>query len=371
MLRTTLETMAATTSPPVHIRPEVLAVPAYQQGAAPVKQGFKLSSNENPFPTLPSVKRAIADAPVARYAAAAHTDLRTRVGTLFGLDATQSLARVHVGAGSVSILYQLIAATCEHGDNYVYPWPSFEAYPMLGTASGAAPRPVPGNDDGTHDLDAMVAAIDDRTRAVLLCTPNNPTGPIITRAQFADVMQRIPERVLVVLDEAYTEFVTDPDSVRGEEELTRYDNLVVLRTFSKAYGLAGLRIGYGVGHPAIWQACRVTGIPLSISPQAEAAALASLEPDALSVLKTQIADLTERRDALVAGLRAQGYPVADSHSNFVWLPLKEDSQTLAVAFAEQGTLVRCFNDEGVRISVGEAESTHEVLRVTQAFQQGA
>src|SRR5690606_25584586 len=193
-----------------------------------------------------------------------------------GLSNTESLERVHIGAGSVSILYQLIAATASHGDNYVYPWPSFEAYPMLGTASGATPLPVRGHDDGTHDLEAMLDAIDDRTRAVFLCTPNNPTGPIITKTQFADFMQRVPDGVLVVLDEAYTEFVTDPESVRGEEEFTQHDNLVVLRTFSKAYVLAGLRIGYGVGHPLIWQACRVTGIPLSISPQAEAAALASL-----------------------------------------------------------------------------------------------
>ena len=363
--------MEAQTTSPVHIRPDVLAVPAYQQGATPVKAGFKLSSNENPFPALDSVREAIAHAPVARYAAASHAELRTKIGTFFGFDEATSLERVHLGAGSVSILYQLIAATCEQGDNYVYPWPSFEAYPMLGTTSGAEPRPVRGNDDGTHDLNSMIDAVDERTRAVLLCTPNNPTGPIITKAQFTDVMQRIPANVLVVLDEAYTEFVTDPQSVRGEEELAKYDNLVVLRTFSKAYGLAGLRIGYGVGHPAIWQACRVTGIPLSISPQAEAAALATLEPEALAELKTQITTLTERRDELVRGLRDQGYAVADSHSNFVWLPLKEDSQALAVAFAEQGTLVRCFNDEGVRISVGEAESTHEVLRVTQAFQQGA
>lgn len=363
--------MEATNVPPVYIRPEVLSVPAYTQGAAPVKQGFKLSSNENPFPVLPAVRQAIADAPVSRYAAVAMPELRAQIGALFGYNEDESLSRVHLGAGSVSILYQLIAATTAEGDNYVYPWPSFEAYPMLGTTSGSEARKVPGNADGTHDLDAMIDAIDERTRAVLLCTPNNPTGPIITKAQFEAFMQRVPAHVLVVLDEAYCEFVTDPESVRGEEAVRTHENLVVLRTFSKAYGLAGLRIGYGVGHPVIWQACRVTGIPLSVTPQAEAAARASLEPESIKLLKANISELNVRRDRLVKGLRDQGYTVADSHSNFVWLPLGGDSQALAVAFAEHGTLVRCFQGEGVRISVGEAESVDEVLRITKAFRQGA
>ena len=363
--------MEASNTPPVHIRPEVLAVPAYKQGATPEKKGYKLSSNENPFPPLPAVQRAIAEAQVNRYANAALPELKAKIGELYGLDPATSMQRVHVGAGSVSILYQLVQATVAQGDNFIYPWPSFEGYPMLALVAGGEGRGVRGNDDGTHNLDAMADAIDERTRAIMVCTPNNPTGPIVTKQQFANFMQRVPSNVLVVLDEAYAEFVTDPEAVRGDEEVGKYENLVVLRTFSKAYGLAGLRAGYGVGHPMIWEACRVVGIPLSVSPQAEAAALASLETESTRQLKENIAVLVERRERLVQGLRDQGYEVAESQSNFVWLPLRDNSQELALAFAEQGTLVRNFAGEGVRISVGEEESTHEVLRITAAFQQGA
>lgn len=356
---------------PVHIRPEVLAVPAYTQGGAPVKEGYKLSSNENPFPPLPAVQRAVAEAPINRYAVAAMPELRAQIGALFGFNQELSQSHVHIAAGSVSILYQLVEATVGEGDNYVYPWPSFEAYPMLAIGGGGEGRRVRGNDDGTHNLDAMLEAIDSRTRVVILCTPNNPTGPTITKEQFANFMERVPQEVLVVLDEAYRELVTDTNAIHGEEVLDKHSNLVVLRTFSKAYGLAGLRIGYGVGHPSIWQACRVTGIPLSVTTQAEMAARVSLETEAQEELQANIQELVHRRERLIAGLREQGYTVPDSQANYVWLPLGEAAQSLAVAFAQEGTLVRCFQGEGVRISVGEEDSIDEVLRITAAYREDA
>lgn len=344
-------------------------MPAYRQGATPSKPGFKLSSNENPFATLPQVAAAVSATPVNRYAAAAMPQLRSAIGSMFGLDPADSAAAVHLGAGSVSILYQLIQATAGAGDEYLYAWPSFEGYPLLGIASQATPVTVPLTDAAEHDLEAMADAITDQTRVILLCSPNNPTGPAIFATEFTRFMSRVPADVLVVLDEAYREFVTDPEAVHGEEVLATYDNLVVLRTFSKAYGLASLRIGYGVGHPAIWEAARVTGIPLAVTAQAEAAALASITPEAQSALQQQISQLVQQRDTLVAELRTLGLRVPEAQGNFVWLPLREHSNSLAAAFSEEGTLVRSFAGEGVRISVGEPESLPEVLRVIESFIQ--
>ena len=245
----------------------------------------------------------------------------------------------------------------------------FEAYPSLGLASGAVNVPVPLNDRAEHDLDVMADAITDRTRVILLCTPNNPTGPTIRRDAFDRFMLRVPSDTLVVLDEAYREFVTDPDAVRGEDVLRRHPNLVVLRTFSKAYGLAALRVGYGVGDPAILGAAASVGIPLSVTGLAETAARASLEPAARAAHAERLAILVERRDALAAALRELGLAIPDAQGNFVWIPQSDtvDAVALAAAFAEAGTLVRPFAGAGVRISVGEPESVPVVLDIVRGF----
>lgn len=361
--------MSDTPEPPVVLRPEILAVPPYRQGAAPTKPGYKLSSNENPFDPLPSVLSAVRDrgAQMNRYAAAAMPELRTQLGEPFGVGGDH----VHLAAGSVAILYQLVHAAATTGDNYVHAWPSFEAYPGLGLASGAEGVRVPLTWSAEHDLDAMADAITDRTRAVLLCSPNNPTGPAIGRDAFDRFMVRVPSTTLVVLDEAYREFVTDPDAVRGEEVLSQHPNLVVLRTFSKAYGLAGLRIGYAVGDPAILGAAATVGIPLSVTGIAESAALASLEPQARDELTVRIDELVARRARLLEGLCGLGLDVPDPQGNFVWVREGEggvaDAAALAAAFAEAGTLVRPFPGLGVRISVCEEESIAEVLRIVADY----
>jgi len=355
------------TAPPVRLRPEILKVPAYRQGAAPTKPGYKLSSNENPFPPLPSVLDAIAAQAreTNRYAGAAMPELRAGIAEEFG----EGSHAVHLAAGSVAILYQLVHAAAGPGDEFVYAWPSFEAYPALGLASGATAVTVPLNEQAEHDLDAMAAAVTDRTRVILLCTPNNPTGPAIRRADFDRFMARVPADTLVVLDEAYREFVTNPEAVRGEDVLGAHPNLVVLRTFSKAYGLAQLRIGYGVGDPSILAAAATAAIPLSVTGIAESAALASLEPAARTELEARVTEISARRDALAARLRELGVAIPAAQGNFVWVPQGTgtgeilDAAALAADFAESGTLVRPFPGHGVRISVGEPESLDEVVRV--------
>ena len=344
---------------PVRIRPEIAALPSYKQGRQAGADAFKLSSNENPFAPLPSVVAAIQAATgVNRYPDASSPRLRARIAERFGVadDA------VHIGAGSVSILYQLAQATSGPGDEILFSWRSFEAYPGLAVVAGAKAVTVPNTPDGRHDLVAMAAAVTDRTRMILVCTPNNPTGPVVTQDEFDAFLDAVPSGILIVLDEAYAEFVTDHAAVDGLRVLSagRAD-VVVLRTFSKAYGLAGLRIGYAVGHPRILDAARSTGIPLSVTAAAEEAALASL--DAEQELLERVGVIVERRERLVAALRAVGWAVPDSQANFVWLPAGERTLDVAAAFEAAGLIVRPFAGDGVRITVGEEESLDRVVAV--------
>ncbi len=273
---------------------------------------------------------------------------------------------MHVAAGSVSILYQLVLGTASVGDEVVYAWRSFEAYPALPLVAGATGIQVPLGPGARHDLDAMADAVTDRTRAVIVCTPNNPTGPVVTSAEFAAFVERVPADCLIILDEAYAEFVTDPDTVDGLREriFEKHPNVVVLRTFSKAYGLAGLRIGYAIGHPRVLDAARTTGIPLSVTNSAERAAIASL--DAEDELLARVAVIVERRAQLAEGLRTQGWDVPDAQGNFIWLPAGERTDEVAAAFDAADLIVRPFSGDGIRISVGEHESVDRVLQVAES-----
>lgn len=346
------------------IRPEIAALPPYRQGKQAGPEAFKLSSNENPFEPLPSVLEALqATTPVNRYPDASAAALRARLGERFGVEPDA----VHVAAGSVSILHQLVLGTSSVGDEVIYAWRSFEAYPSLPLVAGATGVQVPLASGARHDLDAMADAVTDRTRVVIVCTPNNPTGPIVTSAEFAAFVDRVPRDVLIILDEAYAEFVTAPDAVDGlaERLFERHPNVVVLRTFSKAYGLAGLRVGYAIGHPRVLDAARTTGIPLSVTSAAERAAIASL--DAEAELRERVSVIVERRTRLVGGLRAQGWQVPDSQANFVWLPAGERTVEVAAAFDAADLIVRPFPGDGIRISVGEEESIDRVLAVAESL----
>ncbi|QRY39781.1 histidinol-phosphate transaminase [Microbacterium hominis] len=344
---------------PVRIRPEIAALPAYTQGKQAGAEAFKLSSNENPFPPLPSVVAAVQTAvAVNRYPDASSPRLRARLAERFGVGDDA----VHIAAGSVSILFQLAQATSGPGDEILFSWRSFEAYPSLATVAGATAVTVPNDADGGHDLEAMADAVTDRTRMVIVCSPNNPTGPVVTAAGFDAFLARVPADVLVVLDEAYAEFVTDPDAVSGPAVLAAgHPNVVVLRTFSKAYGLAGLRVGYAVGDPRILAAARSTGIPLSVTAAAEEAALASL--DAEDELLDRVRTLAGHRDDLAARLRETGWDVPEAQGNFVWLPAGERALEVAAAFEEAGLIVRPFAGDGVRISIGEHEALDTIVRV--------
>ncbi|MGP3533666.1 histidinol-phosphate transaminase [Microbacterium sp. RD1] len=342
------------------IRPEIAALPVYRQGRQAGADAFKLSSNENPFDPLPGVLEAVRGASALnRYPDATAALLRERLAARFGVTPDE----VHVGAGSVSLIAQLLLATAGAGDEVVYAWRSFEAYPSLVKVTGATAIEVPLTDDARHDLPAMVAAVTERTRAILVCSPNNPTGPIVTHDEFAAFLDAVPADVLVILDEAYAEFVTDPDAVDGLRVLGLLGrpNVVALRTFSKAYGLAALRIGYAIGHPRVLDAARATMIPLSVTAQAQTAAIASLDHEA--ALLERVREIAERRDRLAAALREAGWRVPVAQGNFVWLPAGESTVEFAAAFEGEGLIVRPFPGDGIRISVGEEESVEKVLGI--------
>ena len=214
---------------------------------------------------------------------------------------------------------------------------------------------VPLTVDARHDFKAMEAAITDRTKVVLVCTPNNPTGPVVRRDELLAFLDAVPTNVLVVLDEAYREFVRDPDVVDGVDVYRDRPNVVVLRTFSKAYGLAGLRVGYAVARPRLAAGIRAASTPFGVSNVAQLAAVASLAAGA--EMRTRVDAIVAERTRMLTGLRAQGWDVPDSQANFVWLALGEHAKAFADRSARAGVLVRPFAGDGVRVSVGETEAT--------------
>jgi histidinol-phosphate aminotransferase len=345
---------------PVRLRPEIAALPPYRQGRQAAADAFKLSSNENPFEPLPSVVEALRGSfDINRYPDAAATGLREVLAGRFGV----AVDEIHVGAGSVSILSQLLLAAAQVGDEVVYAWRSFEAYPGLVTVTGATSVQVSIRSDGSHDLEGMAAAITERTRVVIVCSPNNPTGEIVTGVDFEAFMARVPESVLVILDEAYIEFVTDEAAVNGESLTERYPNLVVLRTFSKAYGLAGLRVGYAIGPAYVLDAARSTAIPLSVTGLGQAAAIASLEHE--TELLERVGRIVRLRDQVWQALVDQGWSLPRAQGNFIWLPTGEHTTRAAEIFAQAGCIVRAFAPEGIRVSVGESSSVDKLLGAAQ------
>lgn len=353
-----------TTSPVPPLRQAVQQIPAYVPGARPQgASAHKLSSNENPFPPLPSVRAAVerAAGDLNRYPDMFATELVDALARRHGVGAEQVVA----GTGSVAVLGHVLQAVCDAGDEVVHAWRSFEAYPILVGLQGAVGVRVPLDAHGGHDLARMADAVTPRTRVLMLCTPNNPTGPALHHTEVLDLLTAVPQDVLVVLDEAYVEFVRQADPLDSRAVLAAHPNVVVLRTFSKAYGLAGLRVGYALAHPDVARGIRTASTPFGVNHLAQVAALASLE--AADELAQRVDAVVGERDRLVAGLRDQGWGVPDAQGNFVWLATGERTADLAAEAAAQGVLVRPFAGEGLRISVGEPAANDAVLHVTSAW----
>lgn len=349
----------------VRLRESVLALPAYVPGARP--QGAmveKLSSNENPFPPLPGVLTAVTDAAadLNRYPDMATSELIAALADLNEVEPDQ----IVVGNGSTAVLETILRALCQEGDEVVHAWRSFEAYPIAVAVTGATSVPVPLTSEGRHDVDAMLAAVTDRTRAILLCTPNNPTGPVLTQAEVERVLAEAPSDVLVLLDEAYVEFVRVP-TVDGLAAQASHDNVVILRTFSKAYGLAGLRVGYAIGDPTIIGAASLAGIPLSVTGLATSAAIASIEAE--GELLARVEQLADDRDALQRRLADEGLSVPEAHGNFLWVAATPQQAGPIAEILESVRIVARQFPDGVRITVAEREAHDGIVEAIRRIRE--
>ena len=365
------------------VRRALADTPAYRPGRPPAAvegvTSYKLSSNESHLEPLPAVVEAVAGASgaPALYPDPAAARLTEALADFHGVPADH----VVLSAGSSESLAALVGITLEPGAEVVYPWPSFEMYPQLSSFSGATQIAVPLTADGRHDLPAMAQAITDATRLVLLCSPNNPTGAVLGQAEFASFMSQVPEDIIVVLDEAYIEFADGSEAVGAlrtadghpdapvdmGQALDTYSNLAVLRTFSKAHGLAGLRVGYTVAHPTIIHEMRKSIAPFSVGAAGQAAGLVSLALRDEVHVRAKAVGAT--RDDLAVRLRELGIDVPPSGGNFVWLPFSEhDAHAFAEACLARGLAVRDLG-RGIRVTVGPDEAMDRLVDIAARFME--
>jgi histidinol-phosphate aminotransferase len=337
-------------------RPVLATIPRYVAGRNPsdvaresgITEAVKLASNEVPYGPLPGVTEAVVEAIAGahRYPDPAATALRAKLGARYGV----APERIVSGCGSVALAEHLVQATVGDGDEVLYSWRSFEAYPIITTVAGGTSIKVPNTAEHRHDLDAMAAAVTERTKAIFICSPNNPTGPAVTADELVQFLDAVGPNVLVVLDEAYREFVRDPAVPDGLEVAAGRPNVVVLRTLSKAWGLAGIRVGWLAAEPEIAEAVRKVVTPFSVNHLAQAAAIAALDAEDEMARRVEliVGERSRVRDALLAF-----YPhVPESQANFVWLPLGDEAADFAGGCEKRGVIVRPYGNDGVRVSIG-------------------
>ncbi|WP_326692475.1 aminotransferase class I/II-fold pyridoxal phosphate-dependent enzyme [Streptomyces sp. NBC_01795] len=326
----------------------------------------QMALNETCHPPLPAVVDAVRET-----AAQAH---RTLDALGFGLSAAigEHLGvppgDVLVGPGSGALLQLLFSSFTGPGTHTVHAWPSWEAYPMMAENAGSSVVRVPLTGE-RHDLDAMAAAVTDRTRMVVVCNPNNPTGTVVGPGALGSFLERLPAHVTVVIDEAYLDFA-DPDRTDDGIELYRSDERVcVVRTFSKSYGLLSLRVGYLVGHPPVLGPLRGHQLFLRVSAVAQAAAVAALGQ--AGEIRERCRETARERDRLHRALTAQGWASAESQANFVWLPLEKGVEELTQHCADHGVMICGKPGEGIRVTIAEREANNAFAALAAEFRTGA
>jgi histidinol-phosphate aminotransferase len=336
---------------PIRVNELTLGAPRYpfKAPAAPARPDAvwaRLGSNESAFAPLPGVLDAVAAADgITRYPDPRADELRTRLASHLAVDP----ARIAVGPGSVAIIDQLIRLVVRPGDEIVMAQPSFAAYRTLTQLAGGRVVAVPVAGTAV-DLAAMARAVTDRTRILFVCTPNNPTGGTVTVDAVLDLLAHVPGDLLVVVDEAYCDFAFPETTARSVESYGAHRNVVVLRTFSKAYGLAGLRVGYCLADPAVIELLLSTQVPFAVSAPAQAAARASL--DRAADLRQRVTRTVAERSRVHGALREIGLAVAPSSGNFLWIPTGDDTTRINDELARRGVEVRPIGELGLRVTVG-------------------
>ena len=324
---------------------------------------YKLSSNESPYDPLPRVRDALAaaTADLNRYPDPGARELSAALASRWKVPSDH----IVTGTGSVGVCQQIISACAGPGDEVIYAWRSFEAYPLITTIAGARSVQIPLRSDESHDLEAMATSITPRTRAILICTPNNPTGAVVKHRDLVGFLARVPSDIVIVVDEAYVEFVGSAGAADGLALYREHANVVVLRTFSKAHGLAALRVGFAVARAPIADLLRRVGMPFAVSSLAQVAALESLRAE--GELAGRVEETVDERERMLVELVRQGHPMTPSHGNFVWLRLGATSMDFAELCASHGLAVRAFAGEGVRITVGVPAANDRLLSLTADF----
>ncbi len=351
------------------VRESVQALAAYRPGKSAkqaeaehgIADAIKLASNENPYQPVPSVVAAIEAAAtgVNRYADHRAMALRERLASWLSLSPEQ----IAVGCGSVGLLQQLCLTYIDPGDEVVYPWPSFEAYPINVKMMGGVPVLV-DLVDHAFDLDAVAAAVTPKTKIVMLATPNNPTGTAVSTADLGAFLAKIPSDVIVLVDEAYREF-TDPKFGDPVTDLVpNHRNVIVSRTLSKAYGLAGLRVGYAVADPDVVAELDKVLLAFAVNGLAQAGALAAL--DSLDEIQPNIDRVLAERERLIAELAEAGWALPDAQANFVYIPIGDATEDIAAKLEQEGVVIRPFPGEGIRVTVGTKEENNRFLTTLKA-----
>lgn len=318
----------------------------------------RLALNENPYGPLPSVRSALAEALAGtnRYPEFIPSTLPRLIADHHGYDH----ARVAVGPGATGVIMWVLQEFAASGGRVVMTSPTFDGYPLLTATVGGAPVYVPLTARGCQDLDALAAAVDARTALVVLCNPHNPTGTRLDGAAVEKFLAAVDPSVPVLLDEAYIEFVAPGDRLDTDRLLDRFPNLLAVRTFSKAFGLAALRIGYAVGRPEIIARIRRWQVPFGMHALAEVGVRACYAAEA--ELAARVASITDERLRLATGLHDLGRRIPASAANFVYLPAADPPELhrLAAAFTRAEVLVKhCPN--GIRVTVGDRAATEAVL----------
>ena len=365
-------------APVGRVRPAVDALPAYKPGKAAeqaerehnIAEAIKLASNENPYPPPAAVVEAVAAAcrDGNLYCDHRATAVREALADRLSL----AVEQVTVGAGSVALLYQLATAYLDPGDEAVTPWISFEAYPISVQTMGGTLVKVPLAAGHAFDLDAVSAAVTERTKLVLLATPNNPTGTAVSTAAVAGLAESVPDHVVVLVDEAYREFADPALGDPVDDLLPRFDNVAVARTFSKAYGLASLRVGYVMAHPEIVSAIDKCLIPFNVNGLAQAAALAALGDDrAATEAQANIDAIKAERGRVATALTADGWDIPDAQANFVWMHLGDRTDEVCIALEQRGVVVRPFSGVGIRVTIGTPAQNDRFLTTLAEVTQPA
>jgi histidinol-phosphate aminotransferase len=320
-----------------------------------------LAANENSLPPCPAVQEAIdrAAAEGNRYPDHFAVELRGAIGNWVGVDPT----RVTVGCGSVGLLQQVWLSYVDPGDEVVFPWRSFEVYPIYSQITGAT-TVTPPLTDHAFDADAVIAACSPATKLLVLANPNNPTGTALSLETVHSIVAGVPADTLIVLDEAYREFMDPELGDPVPDLLAAHANVLVLRTFSKAYALAGLRVGYAIGDPAVIATLDKCLVPFTVNRLAQAAALAAI--DSPAEVAAHVRAVRSERERVVKHLTSAGWRLPGPQGNFVWLALGDRTDDVCAALGARGILTRPFSGEGIRVTIGTPDENDRFLTALDA-----